>query len=73
MTSQQRFTHLTRPEGVAPGPRYSHVVVALARPVFLLKVEALALAGRWPGARFVLTSRPAGRVHGDSTVRASLG
>jgi hypothetical protein len=51
MTSQQRFTHITRPEGVAPGPGYSHVVtgagqlVALARPEFLLEVEAFALAG----------------------------
>jgi enamine deaminase RidA (YjgF/YER057c/UK114 family) len=26
MTSQQRFTHITRPEGVTPGPGYSHVV-----------------------------------------------
>jgi len=33
MTSQQRFAHITRPEGVAPGPGYSHVVVALAHPV----------------------------------------
>ena len=73
MTSQQRFAHITRPEDVAPGPGYSHVVVAPARPEFLLEVEALALAGEMAGARCVLTSRPAGRVHGDSTVRASLG
>jgi hypothetical protein len=45
MTSQQRFAHITLPEGVAPGHGYSHVVVALAHPEFLLKVEALALAG----------------------------
>jgi hypothetical protein len=45
MTSQQRFAHITQPEGVAPGHGYSHVVVALAHPEFLLKVEALALAG----------------------------
>ena len=83
MTSQQRFTHITQPEGVTPGPGYSHVVtgsgeyyltdmahlptvrivrdefidttrppastavpvVALARPEFLLEVEAFALAG----------------------------
>jgi len=26
MTPQQRLTHITQPEGVAPGPGYSHVV-----------------------------------------------
>jgi enamine deaminase RidA (YjgF/YER057c/UK114 family) len=26
MTSKQRLTHISRPEGVTPGPGYSHVV-----------------------------------------------
>jgi len=33
MTSQQRSTHITRPEGVAPGPGYSHVVTGTGRLV----------------------------------------
>jgi len=32
MTSQQRFTHIT-PEGVAPGPGYSHVITGTGRLV----------------------------------------
>jgi len=60
VTSQQRFAHITRPEDVAPGPGYSHVVVALARPEFLLEVEALALAGEMARGE-VRVDKPSGR------------
>lgn len=33
MTSQQRFTHIARPEGVAPGPGYTHVVTGTGQLV----------------------------------------
>jgi enamine deaminase RidA (YjgF/YER057c/UK114 family) len=33
MTSQQRFTHITRPEGVAQGPGYAQVVTGSGRLV----------------------------------------
>jgi enamine deaminase RidA (YjgF/YER057c/UK114 family) len=33
MTSKQRFTYITRPDGVAPGPGYSHVVTGTGQLV----------------------------------------
>lgn len=33
MTSKQQFTYITRPDGVAPGPGYSHVVTGTGQLV----------------------------------------
>jgi enamine deaminase RidA (YjgF/YER057c/UK114 family) len=33
MTSQQRLTHIARPDGVAPGPGYTHVVTGTGQLV----------------------------------------
>jgi enamine deaminase RidA (YjgF/YER057c/UK114 family) len=49
MTSQQRFTHITRPEGVAPGPGYSHVVTGTGQLTAVSGQVATGEAGQLVG------------------------
>ena len=49
MTSQQRFTHIARPEGVAPGPGYTHVVTGTGQRVAVSGQVALDANGQLVG------------------------
>ena len=49
MTSQQRFTHITRPEGVTPGPGYTHVVTGSGQLVAVSGQVALGENGQLVG------------------------
>jgi len=49
MTSQQRFAHITRPEGVAPGPGYSHVVTGTGQLVAVSGQVATGKTGQLVG------------------------
>jgi hypothetical protein len=64
MTSQQRFTHITQPERVTPGPGYSHVVTGSGQLVAVSgqvpigengQLAGLAIRPCWP-ARCLRTS-----------------
>jgi enamine deaminase RidA (YjgF/YER057c/UK114 family) len=49
MTSQQRLTHITRPEGVTPGPGYSHVVTGSGQLVAVSGQVAIGEDGQLVG------------------------
>ena len=49
MTSQQRLTHIGRPEGVIPGPGYSHVVTGTGRLVAVSGQVAIGEDGQIVG------------------------
>jgi enamine deaminase RidA (YjgF/YER057c/UK114 family) len=49
MTSPQRFTHIARPEGVAPGPGYTQVVTGTGRLVAVSGQIALDPNGQLVG------------------------
>jgi enamine deaminase RidA (YjgF/YER057c/UK114 family) len=49
MTSQQRFTHIIRPEGVTPGPGYSHVVTGTGQLVAVSGQVAIGENGQIVG------------------------
>jgi len=49
MTSQQRFTHITQPEGVTPGPGYSHVVTGSGEMVAVSGQVAIGENGQLTG------------------------
>src|SRR5499427_11105041 len=49
MTSQQRFTHITQPGGVTPGPGYSHVVTGSGQMVAVSGQVAIGENGQLVG------------------------
>jgi enamine deaminase RidA (YjgF/YER057c/UK114 family) len=49
MTSPQRLTHITGPEGVTPGPGYSHVVTGTGRLVAVSGQVAIGEDGQLVG------------------------
>jgi enamine deaminase RidA (YjgF/YER057c/UK114 family) len=49
MTSQQPLTHISRPEGVTPGPGYSHVVTGTGRLVAVSGQVAIGEDGQLVG------------------------
>ena len=49
MTSQQRFTHITQPEGVTPGPGHSHVVTGSGQMVAVSGQVAIGENGQLAG------------------------
>src|SRR5215831_214252 len=49
MTSEQRLTHIGRPEGVTPGPGYSHVVTGCGQLVAVSVQVAIGADGQLVG------------------------
>jgi enamine deaminase RidA (YjgF/YER057c/UK114 family) len=49
MTSQQRLAHIARPDGVTPGPGYSHVVTGAGRLVAVSGQGAIGGDGQLAG------------------------